>query len=87
MRCAKVAHHARRATSIIKPGLPGQVGQRVVLRRFLEHEREHTAQVQEILATWRAHLLARLAAERARLLWQFVGLDRRTLTKSPVFDD
>ena len=36
---------------------------RKVLRRFLEHEREHTRQVQGILTAWRAHLLARLAAE------------------------
>jgi uncharacterized damage-inducible protein DinB/predicted RNase H-like HicB family nuclease len=29
-----------------------------VLRRFLEHELEHTGQVREILAAWRARLLA-----------------------------
>jgi uncharacterized damage-inducible protein DinB/predicted RNase H-like HicB family nuclease len=60
---------------------------RKVLRRFLEHEREHTGQVREILAVWRDHLLARLAAERAGLLWQFIGLDERELTESPVFGD
>lgn len=41
---------------------------RKVLRRFLEHEREHTAQVRKILTARRQHLLARLAAERAGLL-------------------
>ncbi len=60
---------------------------RKALRRFLEHEREHTAQVREILAARRLHLLARLAAERAGLLWQIIGLDEKTLTESPVFDD
>jgi len=35
----------------------------------------------------RRGLLARLAAERAALLWQIVGLDEKTLTESPVFDD
>ena len=34
-----------------------------------------------------AQLLARLAAERAGLLEQLIGLDERTLTESPVFDD
>lgn len=60
---------------------------RKALRRFLEHEREHTAQVREILAARRYYLLARLAAERAGLLWQIIGLDEKTLTESPVFDD
>ncbi len=60
---------------------------RKVLRRFLEHEREHTAQASDILAAWRHRLLARLAAERARLLWQLIGLDKSTLTEPPVFDD
>ena len=60
---------------------------RKVLRRFLEHEREHTAQVREILSSWRAHLLADLAVERIRLLEQITGLDEKTLSESPVFDD
>jgi uncharacterized damage-inducible protein DinB/predicted RNase H-like HicB family nuclease len=59
---------------------------RKALRRFLEHEREHTAQVREILAAWRRHLLARLAAERADLLEQLSGLDERALTEEPVLD-
>lgn len=59
---------------------------RKALRRFLEHEREHTGQVREILATWRVHLLAHLATERAGLLELLVGLDEETLAASPVFD-
>ena len=59
---------------------------RKVLRRFLEHEREHIAQVREILAVRWAQLLARLAAERAGLLEQIIGLDERTLTEVPVLD-
>jgi predicted RNase H-like HicB family nuclease/uncharacterized damage-inducible protein DinB len=60
---------------------------RKVLRRFLEHEREHTWQVREILDAQRHHLLARLASERAGLLEQLVGLDERALTEVPVVDD
>ncbi|MFQ6102341.1 MAG: DinB family protein [Anaerolineae bacterium] len=60
---------------------------RKVLRRFLEHEREHTAQAREILAVYRCHLLARLAAERAGLLWQLIGLDEKRLTELPVFEE
>jgi uncharacterized damage-inducible protein DinB len=59
---------------------------RKVLRRFLEHEREHTGQVREILAAWRTHLMARLAVERAGLLEQLTGLDEATLAHLPVFD-
>jgi uncharacterized damage-inducible protein DinB len=59
---------------------------RKALRRFLEHEREHTAQVREILAAWRRHLLARLAAERAGLLEQLSGQDERALTEVSVLD-
>jgi len=60
---------------------------RKALRRFLEHEREHTAQIREILAARRAHLLARLDAERAGLLEQITGLDEKALTETPVLDD
>jgi len=60
---------------------------RKALRRFLEHEREHTAQAREILTAWRSHLLARLAEERTRLLEQINGLDVTTLSESPIFDD
>lgn len=60
---------------------------RKMLRRFLEHEREHTSQAREILGAWRAYLMADLAAERAGLLWQAVALDEGALTGSPVFDD
>jgi len=57
---------------------------RKALRRFLEHERGHTAQARKILAARRRHLLARLAAERAGLLWQCIGLNERMLTEVPV---
>ena len=60
---------------------------RKVLRRILEHEREHTAQARQILAARRRWLLARLAAERAGLLEQLLGLDERTLTCVPLFGD
>jgi uncharacterized damage-inducible protein DinB len=60
---------------------------RKVLRRFLEHEREHTGQARDILAARRCHLLARLATERARLLWYLVGLGETMLTETPVLGD
>jgi predicted RNase H-like HicB family nuclease/uncharacterized damage-inducible protein DinB len=60
---------------------------RKALRRALEHEREHSAQVREILAAYRAHLLAHLATERKRLLAQLEGLDERALTQTPVFEE
>jgi predicted RNase H-like HicB family nuclease/uncharacterized damage-inducible protein DinB len=60
---------------------------RKALRRSLEHEREHTGQAREILAARRYHLLARLATERAWLLWYLVGLDGTLLTETPVLGD
>ncbi len=60
---------------------------RKALRRFLEHEREHTGQVREILAARRRWLLARLAAERAGLLESILYLDEQVLTGVPVFGD
>jgi predicted RNase H-like HicB family nuclease/uncharacterized damage-inducible protein DinB len=59
---------------------------RKVLRRFLEHEREHTAQIREALATYRQRLLARLVAERAGLLEQLLGLEEKELTGDRVLD-
>jgi uncharacterized damage-inducible protein DinB/predicted RNase H-like HicB family nuclease len=59
---------------------------RKALRRCLEHEREHTGQVREVLAARRRWLLARLAAERAGLLEQLLDLDERTLTQVPGLD-
>src|SRR5262249_1746554 len=38
-------------------------------------------------ADGRGLLLARMAAERAALLWELVGLDEATLTRWPVFED
>lgn len=60
---------------------------RKVLRRFLEHEREHTGQVREVLELYRRVLLACLAAGHAALLDPLPGLDERTLTQEPVMDD
>ncbi len=60
---------------------------RKALRRFLEHEREHIAQVREILDGYRHWLLARLASERADLLEQVLGLDERVLVQVPVIGD
>ena len=60
---------------------------RKVLRRFLEHEREHTEQVREILAARRRRLLARLTTERAGLLEQILYLDESALTQVLVSGD
>lgn len=60
---------------------------RKALRRFLEHERQHAAQARRILAAYRHSLLARLAAERAGLLEQILGLDERALTRQVVHGD
>jgi predicted RNase H-like HicB family nuclease/uncharacterized damage-inducible protein DinB len=68
-----------------EPGEPWTA--RKVLRRFLEHEQEHTNQVREILAAWRRHLLARLTTGRARLLEQVIGLDEKTIIGSAVVGD
>jgi len=53
---------------------------RKALRRFLEHEREHTEEIREVLSLQRRRLLAHLAAARSRLLQTLLGLDERTLT-------
>ncbi|MCL7452080.1 MAG: DinB family protein [Anaerolineae bacterium] len=60
---------------------------RKALRRFLEHEREHTAQVRQILSAYRQSLLARLASERAGLLVELLGLEAAALTAQPVVGD
>ncbi|MGQ9494228.1 MAG: DinB family protein [Anaerolineae bacterium] len=80
--CAHVVHPAYWTQH---PEEPWTV--RKALRRFLEHEREHTAQMRAVLAQWRAQLLAHLAAERARLWQLLVGLDEETLTQRAVFAD
>ncbi|MCI0399167.1 MAG: type II toxin-antitoxin system HicB family antitoxin [Chloroflexi bacterium] len=59
---------------------------RKVLRRFLEHEREHVGHVRQVLAAWRADLMARLAAERSALAWKLISLDEETLSRRPVFE-
>jgi uncharacterized damage-inducible protein DinB len=57
---------------------------RKVLRRALEHEREHTGQAREVLAARRRWILARMAAERAGLLSSLLGLGEATLTEARV---
>ncbi len=57
---------------------------RKALRRFLEHEREHTAQIRQVLAARRRHLLAHLAAARGELLQQLICLDEKALTMDLV---
>lgn len=57
---------------------------RKVLRRFLEHEREHTAQIRQVLNARRRHLLAHLAAARSELLGQLTCLGEGTLTSALV---
>ncbi len=57
---------------------------RKLMRRFLEHEREHIDHIRQILDLWRRHLLARLAAERSYLLWQLRRLDEETLSRHQV---
>lgn len=60
---------------------------RKVLRRALEHEREHTAQIREVLSARRRWLLARMAASRAGLLMELLGTDEPVLTESIVHGD
>jgi uncharacterized damage-inducible protein DinB len=60
---------------------------RKALRRFVEHEREHIAQIREILDVRRHWLLARLATERAGLLEQLLGLEERVLIQVPSVAD
>jgi uncharacterized damage-inducible protein DinB/predicted RNase H-like HicB family nuclease len=59
---------------------------RKALRRLLEHEQEHLGQIRAVLAAWRAHLLARLAAERAALWASVLHLDAVTLSTEPIMD-
>ena len=60
---------------------------RKALRRLLEHQFEHTAQVRDALAARRRHFRARLIGNRAQLLYRLLGLDEETLHKQPVFAD
>jgi uncharacterized damage-inducible protein DinB/predicted RNase H-like HicB family nuclease len=66
------------------PGEPWTA--RKALRRFLEHEREHTVQVREILNARRNSLLAQLAAARADLLYHLIGLEENQLATLPALD-
>ncbi len=58
-----------------------------VLRRFLEHELEHTAQVRSLLDLYRRGLLARLAAEGMALLESMLGLGEEALACERVAGD
>jgi uncharacterized damage-inducible protein DinB/predicted RNase H-like HicB family nuclease len=60
---------------------------RKALRRFLEHEWEHTWQVREILNAYRQRLLVRLTTERAGLLSALVGVGETALTEKQDFDE
>lgn len=58
---------------------------RKTLRRLLEHEREHSVQIREILVAQRTHLFAHLDAKRVRLLRQVSDLENEAL-EAPAFD-
>lgn len=60
---------------------------RKALRRFVEHEREHTGQARELLETRRRWLLARLAEARAEFLTQLLGLSNDALSSLPLLGD
>ena len=60
---------------------------RKALRRFLEHELEHTGQVREILSARRRWLLAQLAAGRAGLLGDMLSLEERAFSQRPVLGE
>lgn len=57
---------------------------RKALRRLVEHEQEHLGHIRAILTAWRAHLLARLAAEHAGLWASILNLDAATLCTEPI---
>lgn len=60
---------------------------RKVLRRMIEHELEHTEHIRQVLSEWRVQLHARLLAERSLLLQYLIGLDEKTLSEVPVFNN
>ena len=57
---------------------------RKVMRRFLEHEREHIEHIYDNLAQWRQQLHARIAAERAYFFMQLRSLSEDVLSTHPV---
>jgi uncharacterized damage-inducible protein DinB/predicted RNase H-like HicB family nuclease len=59
---------------------------RKALRRYVEHELEHTRHVCEVLAAWRTQLVARIQYARAEILDQLTGLTTDDLTGPNVFD-
>jgi len=60
---------------------------RKVLRRMIEHELEHTEHIRQVLSEWRAHLHARLLAERSLLMQLLTGLDEKTMSEALVFNN
>lgn len=60
---------------------------RKTLRRFLEHEREHTGQVKEVLAARRRELLDRMAVARAALLAEVNAWSGEALTLPAIVGD
>ncbi len=60
---------------------------RKALRRFLEHEREHTAQIGDLLELQRRHLLACLAHARADLWMNLLGLPRPACSEAILHGD
>jgi hypothetical protein len=52
-----------------------------VLQQIITHEQAQTERIEAILAQWRWHLLARLAAERAGLFAVLLGLSETQLTE------
>ncbi len=75
-------------TNTVGPdGSPEPWTARKALRRMLEHEREHSEQIGQVLAHWRQQLLSHLAGARSYLLWQLRGLPEEVLSGPPVFDD
>lgn len=59
---------------------------RKVLRRLLEHEREHIAQIRDVLAGWRALTLTNMSGARSDLLWALRGLDESRLSETALFE-
>ncbi|HSH01529.1 MAG TPA: DinB family protein [Anaerolineae bacterium] len=60
---------------------------RKVLRRMVEHEREHMAHIHEILGRWSQAFWVRLTAERSQLLWDMRSLSEEQLTTIGVEGD
>ncbi|WP_420632228.1 DinB family protein [Candidatus Leptofilum sp.] len=55
-----------------------------VLTELLTHEQAHMTQIEGVVAQWRLHLMARLAAERASLFNVLLGLSEAQLTTAEL---